>query len=141
VDAVQADPGKLQSVQDESLAALDKMAPVLDKLHQYSKDEWAAEEASMDAASKRAKEDNTPDQDFTLTISLIAFMAIILIALGASIGIMVYYKLPYGDFLALFSGAVGVILGKYGTRIDYRYGSSRASAAKDVTIAQMAKVK
>jgi len=141
VAAVQADPTKMAVVQNTALSELDKLAPVLDKLHQYSKDEWAAEEASMDAASARAKEDNTPDQDFTLTISLIAFMGIILVALGASIGIMAYYKLPYGDFLALFSGAVGVILGKYGTRIDYRYGSSRQSAAKDVTIAQMAKVK
>jgi hypothetical protein len=139
VAAVQADPAKMAAVQNTAMMELDRLAPVLDKLHQMSKDEWAAEEVSMDNASKRAKEDATPDQDFTLTVSLIAFMGVILVALGAGIGIMVYHKLPYGELLTLFSGAVGVILGKYGTRIDYRYGSSRASAAKDVTIAQMAK--
>ena len=139
VAAVQADPAKMAAVQNDSLAALDKMAPILDRLHQYSKDEWAAEESSKNAGADRAKIDATPDQDETLTISLVAFVGAILTALAVSMGLLIYFDKPYGEFLSLFSGAVGVILGKYGTRIDYRYGSSRASAAKDVTIAQMAK--
>jgi len=141
VAAVQADPVKLAKVQESALSEIDKLAPVLDKLHEYSKAEWAASEASMDAASERAKNDGTPDQDALITWSLVGFVGLALVALGVGMGALIYYNKPYGEFLALFSGLVGTIIGKYGTRVDYRYGSSRTSAAKDVTIAQMAKNK
>jgi muramidase (phage lysozyme) len=140
VNTVQNDSAKLQQVEQDSLASLDKLAPVLDKLHQYSKDEWAAEEASRDAGSARAQIDGTPDQDRLITVSLISLVMLIIVALGAGMGMLIVYDRPYGEFLSLFSGAVGVILGKYGTRVDYRYGSSRSSAGKDETIKQMSKV-
>jgi hypothetical protein len=81
----------------------------------------------------------TPDQDRTLTVSLVVMVGGILLLLAAGIGVLIVLDKPYGEFSTLFSTAVGVVIGKFGTRIDYRYGSSRSSGAKDVVIAQMAK--
>ena len=139
VNAVQNDPVKIEQVQNASLDVLDKLAPVLDKLHQYSKEEWAAEEASRDAGSRRAKIDESVDQDRMITVSLVVMVLGILALLSAGMGALIYFDQPYGEFLSLFSGAVGVVLGKFGTRIDYRYGSSRSSSAKDTVIQQLSK--
>lgn len=131
-------PQVVQQLEDHAMDYLDKMAPVLEKLHAFDKDAWAAEEQSRGFASQRAQIDQTPDQDRTLTWSLIVLVSMIVVALGAAMGLLIYFDRPYGDFLSLFSGAVGVILGKYSTRVDYRYGSSRQSGAKDVLIGEMA---
>lgn len=141
VVAAKANPEMVQAVQTSVLDDLAKMAPLLDKIAEWDKAAWQAEEASRDAASARAAND-PHDQDQFLTRAIVALLVGLLIAIGALIAAMTYLKADagtIGTLVGLFAATGGVIVGKFGTRYDHRYGSSRSSGAKDVTIGQLAR--
>lgn len=140
VAAVRADPKKIEVVQQYTLAKFDEWAPLLDKIEQFDRNKLIDEEASRNAASQRAVAEND-GQDLLLTKAIINLMCGVAISLGAGVLILMILGKPFGELLALFGGVVGVIIGKFGTRIDYRYGSSRQSSAKDVSIEMLARSK
>lgn len=117
---------------------LDRIGPVIDRLHEISRDEWEASERSMDLASVRAATDPTGGQDKVLTFAILALAAAVLVTLGGALALLIYFNKPYGEVLALFAAGVGTVWAKFGTRYDHRYGSSRSSAAKDVVIEELA---
>lgn len=131
VSAVQADAVKMAAVEAQAMQSVEALLPLVNRLHELSKESFAMEEASKDAASKRAVVDNTPDQDRVLTWGILGMMVLILVALGIGIALLIAYERPYEALLTLFAGVVGTVIGKFGTRVDYRYGSSNSSKEKD----------
>jgi F0F1-type ATP synthase assembly protein I len=129
-------------VADLEAHALETLAPVLDRIHGYQKDEWAAEDSSQKEAFERNRSDPTqniqkPMMSFTM----------ILVGISALFtgGLLVYQmKLtggaePNGQIIILFVMLVTSFMNMLRTQNDWSFGSSRQSAAKDATIAQMTK--
>jgi muramidase (phage lysozyme) len=136
-----ADPATMEKVQDDALSTLERLSPILDKLNQWDKEAWAAEEESRDAASKRAAGDPN-DQDVFLTQAIVLMVIGLMASLGILLGLMVYLKASegtIGTMLGLFSMAAGVVVGEFKTRYQHRYGSSRSSGAKDVVIGELSR--
>jgi hypothetical protein len=144
VNTVQANPVMMQAVERDALAELDKLAPVLTQLHQYSKEEWAAEEDSKQAAFLRNKEDPSqniqkPMMTFTMTL-----VGMITVFTGALLGLQMYLNdgvEPNGQIIILFVMLATTFVNMLRTQNDWGFGSSRSSAGKDETIKQMAKLK
>jgi muramidase (phage lysozyme) len=138
--AAKSDPVILQRVEDDAIVFLDKLAPMLDKIAQWDKMAWDAEEASRDAASRRAAAD-PDDQDVFLTRAIVALFAVLLRGITILIGVLAYVGKPSGELIGLFTALAGAAAAKFATRYDHRYGSSRSSGAKDVVIGELAKRK
>jgi muramidase (phage lysozyme) len=139
--AAKADPEIVHQVEADALATLERLAPMLDKIAQWDREAWAAEESSRDAASERARGDPN-DQDVFLTRSIVALLVGLMIAIGALIGALVWLKADsgtIGTLVGLFAATGGVIVGEFKTRYQHRYGSSRSSGAKDVVMAELAR--
>lgn len=138
VAIVKADPAKVAQVEDDMLVRLTQLEPFIDKLEAADRSKMADEEASRDAAARRAAGDPR-DQDVFLTRSIVAMTACVAGFLGIGVVVLMVAGRPAGELLALFGGVVGVIIGKFGTRVDHRYGSSRSSSAKDLSIEYLSK--
>jgi hypothetical protein len=139
--AAKADPEIVHQVEADALATLERLAPMLDKIAQWDREAWAAEESSRDAASERARGDPN-DQDVFLTRSIVALLVGLMIAIGVLIGALVWLKADsgtIGTLVGLFAATGGVIVGEFKTRYQHRYGSSRSSGAKDVVMAELAR--
>lgn len=134
---VLADPALLQSVQEDAVDHFAKISPMLDRLAEYQKQEWDADEASMSAAAAR----NASTWDMTRTLVLWALGATSVIVVGL-MGMAIAYAvrgtaLPE-MLLTLIVQTVTGILGFAALLFAFRFGSSRSSAAKDETMAQLA---
>jgi muramidase (phage lysozyme) len=146
MDAVlgaRSDPAIIQQCEENALATLERLAPLLDKIAQWDKQSWDAEEASRDMAAARARLD-PHDQDVFLTKAIVGMVLGLMVALGALVAFLVYVKASestIGTMLGLFSMATGVIVGEFKTRYQHRYGSSRSSGAKDVMIGELSRRK
>jgi putative chitinase len=141
VAAAKSDPLAAQQIESDALATLERLAPMLDKIAQWDREAWAAEESSREAASQRARGDPN-DQDVFLTRSIVALLVGLMIAIGALIGALVWLKADsgtIGTLVGLFAATGGVIVGEFKTRYQHRYGSSRSSGAKDVVMAELAR--
>lgn len=137
IGAVKSNAALAAQVEAQVSDYLDQLAPVLDRLERLDQAAWAASEQSMDAAAARSVVDATPDQDRVLTLGLIVMVGGVLVVLSGGIGMLIWLDKPYGELLTLAAAGVGMVYNKFGTRIDYRYGSSRSSAAKDVVIEEL----
>lgn len=141
VAAAKAEPSIVQAVETDALATLDRLAPLLDKMHQWERDGWAASEASMDAAATRARGDPN-DQDVFMTRAIVGMVIGLMLGLAILLGLLAYLKASEGTIgtvLGLFSMAVGIVAGEFKTRYQHRYGSSRSSGAKDVVIGELSR--
>lgn len=141
VAAAKADPAIIQQVETDALANLERLAPVLDKLHQWDRDAWTASEASMQAAADRARTEPN-DQDVFLTRAIVGMVIGLMLGLAILLGLLVYLKADAGTIgtvLGLFSMAVGIVAGEFKTRYQHRYGSSRSSGAKDAVITELSR--
>lgn len=137
VAAAKADPEVVQQLEVDALAVLDRLAPVLDKMHAWDKDAWAAEEASRAAAAARAHDDPN-DQDPYLTQSIVRLVVGILVGGAVLTGFLAWQGTDVQVILGALLALVGAVGGKFQTRYDHRYGSSRSSGAKDVVIETLA---
>jgi muramidase (phage lysozyme) len=137
VAAAKADPEVVQQLELDALAVLDRLAPVLDKMHAWDKDAWAAEEASRTAAALRAQDD-PDDQDPYLTRSIVRLVVGILIGGAVLTGFLAWQGTDVQVILGALLALVGAVGGKFQTRYDHRYGSSRGSGAKDVVLGTLA---
>lgn len=136
--AAKADPAVMQAVQDSALDTLDRLAPMLDKMAAWERDAFADSEASRAAAAERARNDPN-DQDPYLTRSIVRLVLGLIAACALLIPVLAYLKSDSGvtALLTLLTAGAGIIFGKFGTRYDHRYGSSRGSGAKDVVISEL----
>ena len=142
VVAAKNDPAVMQAIEGNALENLAKLAPVLDKIAEWDKNAWAAEESSRDAAAARALANPANDQDVFLTRSIVALLVGLLVTIGVLIGVLVWLKADagtIGTLVGLFASIGGVVVGKFGTRYDHRYGSSRSSGAKDAVISELSR--
>lgn len=143
VAAARADPAAMAQVEESALEHLQRMAPLLDKLQSMDRERWAADEASRDAASRRAAGDHN-DQDRFLTRSLVSIQVGLLISVVLLMCVLAYLKVDgniIAGLAALFTTLATGANNKFGTRIDHRYGSSNGSVAKDAVIHELGRTR
>jgi putative chitinase len=135
------DPTIVKTLEDHTISDLDKLVPLLDKLAVYEQAEWTASEESMDAAAERGRIQGPDDQDVFLTRAIIGLVVglMFLSAVLTGVALWMHSEAAVIQLLSLITMGFGVILGKFGTRYDHRYGSSRNSSTKDFTIKELSK--
>lgn len=141
VSAAKADPAAMAKVEESALEHLQRMAPLLDKLQSMDRERWAADEASRDAASRRAAGDPN-DQDRFLTRSLVGILVGLLVVVGVLIGLLAWLKVDsniISGLAALFTVLATGVNNKFSTRVDHRYGSSSGSVAKDAVLHELSR--
>lgn len=140
VAAAKTDPSMVQQIEASALDTIDRLAPMLDKIAAWDKQAWDAEEASRAAASARAAGDHN-DQDAFLTRSIVWIVIGLLLATAVLIGVLSWLKFDSGvtALVSLFTTISGLAVGKFGTRYDHRYGSSRSSSGKDIVIGELSR--
>lgn len=139
VAALKADPVLVQQVEDNTLDNLAKLAPVLDKIAEWDKAAWAAEESSRDQAAQRAANEEY-DMTRLLIYGAFAMFAVLLAILSSVIGVQLYKSGKVDtEVWAQFAGIIGAALGIVGTIYAYRFGTSRSSGAKDVVIGELSR--
>lgn len=136
VAAAKSQPEVIQKIEADALETIDRLAPVLDKMAGWDKQAWDASESSADAAAARAHGDPN-DQDAYLTRSVVRLVVGILIGGAVLTAVLAYLKTDVQVILGALLALVGSIGGKFQTRYDHRYGSSRSSSSKDVVIAEL----
>ena len=129
--AAKASPAAITQIERAATLKLDELAPLLDKLTEIERGGWTAEEESRAAAAARV---NT--QDVFLTRAIVFLVVGTLVVCAVLIGILAWLKMDSAltAVLALFTMGTGIIFGKFGTRYDFGYGSSRGSDTKQVLI-------
>lgn len=141
VAAAKADPAAMAKMETQTLASLDSLMPVLERLSVLDAQAMAAEEASRNAADERARLAEK-DQDHFLTHSIVGMFIGLMVSLAVLIGVLIKLSADagtVGTLVGLFAAAGGAIVGALNTRMQHRYGSSRGSAAKDVLTAELAR--
>jgi hypothetical protein len=146
VVAMQGDPAVVAKVEAALVSRLDEMAPFLDKLHAQSVAEWDAEETSKDRAAARVAAD--PVQGSAIQLMILRYtlwiMAGVLVYVGSLIGYQMYLSNgaePNGQLLILFVMLATMTANVYRSIADWGYGSSKSSAAKDITVSELARRK
>jgi muramidase (phage lysozyme) len=142
VVAMQKSPEVIAKVEAAVVDRLEQMAPFLDKLHQQSKDEWDATEKSMDNAVERTNASAIG----ALVQKTVMFFAegLVLLAMvftGALIAYQMYRNggaEPSGQLMILFAMLVTMSANTVRTIADWAFGSSKNSAAKDLTLNEFA---
>jgi muramidase (phage lysozyme) len=133
------DPQVLAQVEASVLDKLTSMAPLLERMAALDLADKAATEASYDAAAKRAA-GNPNDQDTYLTQSIVRMTVGLMVLAAVLTGALAWLKVSDTILMAvfgLFNAGALLVLSKFGTRYDHRYGSSTGSAAKDVVIRKL----
>lgn len=138
VAAAKKVPTVMGKVEASALDQLAKLAPLLDKMQAHEKEAWAAEEASRDAASRRAADDPN-DQDAYLTQSIVRMMVAVFVGLGILAAGLKYLGVDVQAIVGTILTLVGVVGREFSTRFQHRYGSSRGSGTKDIVISELSK--
>lgn len=141
VVAAKSEPATVHAVQVSSLDELAKVAPLLDKIAEWDAADHAAGEASRDAASARAKAEGI---DMAPALASRAFV-VYMVVLGATLtmmGVQMWLspdKKPAGELVGFFIAVATLGARQWERLFEYRFGTSRSSAAKDVVIGQLAR--
>ena len=138
VAAAKADPAVMQQVQQSALDVLDRLAPLLDKIHQWDQTAWAAEEASRATARQVNEADPLLIDTPWLKLKFIHALSLTFVSFSGW-----FVTSNWKDLTPELRGAVitlMIIAGWNGVR-DYWMGSSRSSSAKDAVIDQLARQK
>lgn len=133
------DPAILQQAEESALATLEKMAPFIDKLAAMERQGHLDEEASRDAAAKRAAAEQW-DMSRTLVFGALAMIAVLMLFIGGIAAIQAYKGDIKPEVWAQIAGLVGFVTGVTTTIYAFRFGTSRSSAAKDVLISSLSKI-
>lgn len=137
VATVKTDPKLLAAVEAQVSDYLEQIAPMLDRLAAEDARTWAAEESSRNAAAERARGEAF-DPAAVLTYSGLAGVGAITLFVCVAITVQLARGQPVGtEMWAALTGLIGWITAKAGTIYDYRFGTSRTAAAKDVVIAEL----
>jgi len=135
VNTVQNDSAMMAQVEADSLAHLDKMVSVLEKLHEMSVQDRTMDEASMNAAQVRGDSSRFDARPDVAKAILFGSGTLLVVEVSVMIAFIISGK-PVPDLLlGLFITTATWIMAKGSTLVDYAYGTSRSSTDKDVTIA------
>ncbi len=132
----------IQQIETSALDTLDRLAPLLEKVHQWQMQGRAADEASMDAASRRAVM-LAGDRMFLrfgswLHLSFIEFLSLLLVAISASGALWLGLAGKLNDQLLGAIVTLMLIAGYTGVR-EFWLGSSRGSDSKQMVIDELAR--
>lgn len=140
VAAAKANPRVMQQAEDSALSTLDRLAPLLDKLEQHQQAAWSAEEQSRTTAAARASAEPYDMARPLLIGSFILVGVLLVMVLGVVLGQMVINDGAVStEVWAALTGLIGWATAKAGTLYDYRFGTSRSSAAKDIVIGELSR--
>ena len=126
----------MREVEQDVLATLDRLAPLLDKVAEWDKAAWSAEEGSRAAARQYSH-----DEPFMLDTRWVKLKFIHLLSVAFVCFSGWFVTQNWASLTPELKGAVitlMIIAGWNGVR-DYRMGSSRSSSAKDVVIGELSR--
>lgn len=135
------DPIIAERVEVDSLAVLDKLAPLLDKIAAHELATWAAEDAGRDAAGVRGRADER-DLAPLLAWGSLTLVAAIICGLFVIMGFQVVEspnREPSVAMLTLVGPLLGSVFAAFAAVFAYRFGTSRSSAVKDLTVEQLSR--
>lgn len=144
IDAVAAarqDPVALRQIEDQCLATIDRLAPVLDKMAQWDAQAWDAEERSRDTAAKRAAAEGVDLAPMLANWAVKGMFAMIAV-LATIVVVQIIWSPDHKAAAELTTSLTALIMlaaAKVNTVFDYRFGSSRSSGAKDVVIGELSR--
>jgi muramidase (phage lysozyme) len=137
--AARGDPMIVAKAEAAVTNRLAELSPFIDKMAALEEKERADTLVAQDAASARAKSEPT-DMALPLLYGSLGGVGFITLFVSAVILIQVIQGKPVGTELwAALTGLIGWITAKAGTIYDYRFGTSRGSAAKDVLIGELSR--
>lgn len=126
----------MREVEQDVLATLDRLAPLLDKVAEWDKAAWSAEEGSRAAARQYSH-----DEPFMLDTRWVKLKFIHLLSVAFVCFSGWFVTKNWNSLTPELKGAVitlMIIAGWNGVR-DYWMGSSRSSSAKDVVIGELSR--
>lgn len=134
-----ADPAVLEKVADDTLATIERLAPLLEKVVAWERQDRQDDEASRDAASNRSRL-----EDYDMTGPLLQGALRFAGGLTVFVCMIALIQLLKTDTIAtevwsLIAGLVGTVFGIVGTIYAYRFGTSRSSGAKDIVIGELSR--
>lgn len=140
VAAAQRDPAAMQRAEESAVEYLNKLAPILDRLHQYEQAAWAAEEASRNAAAERGERIQKAGPLLNNPTFIIAVVVLFLVAVVVGTVLWKDAVIAGGGFSTdMQAFVIGAIVGSALTAVlSYFFGTSRSSSAKDVVISELA---
>jgi len=132
----------VQAAQQGALDTLDRLAPLLERVHQWQMQGRAADEASLDAASRRAVT-LAGDRVFlrfgsVLQLSFIEALSLILLAISAGGALWLGLAGRLNDQLLGAIVTLMLIAGYTGVR-EFWLGSSRGSDSKQMVLDELAR--
>lgn len=132
----------VQAAQQGALDTLDRLAPLLERVHQWQMQGRAADEASLDAASRRAVT-LAGDRVFlrfgsVLQLSFIEALSLILLAISAGGALWLGLAGKLNDQLLGAIVTLMLIAGYTGVR-EFWLGSSRGSDSKQMVLDELAR--
>ena len=139
VAAARSDPEVMQRAEDSALGTLDQLAPLLEKIAQWDQQAWAAEEASRDAASVRARSEEYDMTPILLIGAFVVLGLLILLVGGIVIAQVAKTDSPDTATWSALTGLIGWATGTGTVIYAYRFGTTRSSAAKDVVIGELSR--
>jgi len=142
VAAVKADPVLAQQAETSALEALDRLAPLLDKIAMHDKAVWAEEDAGRDAAGVRGRADGENDVGPLVVKAIIGLVVGTLAGCFAIMGIQTAFSPshePSTSMLTLVGPLIGAVFGSLGTIVAYRFGTTRNNSLKDITMEQLSR--
>lgn len=134
-------PTTVQAAQDDALARLDRMAPVLDKLAQWDKQTAEIALAGRDAAQARGARDKV-DIGPMLTYAGVLLVGLTLLLLLAGMGVQMWFASdhkPDTTLIALIGPLLGVVYKVFSELYAYRFDGTPKSNAADAMMTELAK--
>ena len=139
VAEVKKDPALVQQVETSALDELTKLGPLLERLHAMDRQDRADNEASMNAAAARAREEADDMAPKLVDRAFVVYMTVFVSTL-LMIGLQMFFAQdhkPAGELVGFFIAVATLGARQWEKLFDYRFGSSRGSSAKDAVIAQV----
>ena len=140
VARAQQDAAIIAKAQDYTMEALDKMAPMLDRMAERDKETWQADIASADAAGMRGRQDPWDIAKFVV----IGVGALVFLIDAALVAMMIIQTVRTADgeissTLVAFAGPLLMAsIMWFGTIVAYRFGEKRSSSANEASNAIIA---
>jgi putative chitinase len=142
VSAARQNPEVMEQVQEQTLAKLAELAPLLDKLTELEGKAWAASEDSVDRAAARYASRTPGEWDMTRTLvlgAMLMFFALLLLVGGIAVYQAGWKEGVAAEVWAQVAGLIGFVTGVLVTIFSFRFGTTRHSGAKDVLIGELSK--
>lgn len=137
VAAAKADPQAMKAIESAALQKVDDLLPIIDKLAELDARDRAADEASRDAAARRAATEPW-DMTRTLVYGMGGMISALILLVGAVALIQLLKEGKIAsEVWAQVAGLLGFVTGVALTVYTYRFGTSSSSKAKDALMAAM----